>query len=121
MSTQLVNEMVGDEAPPRSNGELVFDQPWQSAFFGLTLGLCESGHLDFEDFRQRLIARIAASQDDDPASGTWSYWTHWAGALEDVLYETDLVDQDDVDLRVRRLVDETWAHDHADGEHDHAH
>ena len=47
-------------APPRANGELVFEEPWESRAFGLAVALHDAGVVDFEDFRARLIAEIGA-------------------------------------------------------------
>ena len=44
-------------APPRLNGELVFEAPWQSRAFGVTADLVESGCFSWEDFRIRLIEK----------------------------------------------------------------
>ena len=49
-------------AVPRQNGELVFDEPWQGRVFGMAVALYEQGGLDWEEFRQALIAQIAAAE-----------------------------------------------------------
>ena len=48
----------GPAAPPRTNGELVFESPWESRVFGLTMSLYEAGLFDWEEFRSLLIAEI---------------------------------------------------------------
>lgn len=50
--------IAGDAAPPRENGELVFDEPWQARLFGVTLDLVESGALSWSEFQQELIVAI---------------------------------------------------------------
>ena len=47
-------------APPRSNGELVFEEPWESRAFGAAVALHDAGVIDFESFRERLVDEIAA-------------------------------------------------------------
>ena len=54
-----VLDVDGPAAPPRSNGELVFAEPWESRAFGLALALHDGGAFEWEDFRQQLIATIA--------------------------------------------------------------
>ena len=84
----------GPAAPPRSNGEVVFEAPWQGRVFGMAAAVVETRFAgDREPFRQRLIAEIAA----DPER---PYWESWAVALEDLVNDTGLVASEDVDRRV---------------------
>ena len=39
-------DQEGPAAPPRTNGELVFELPWESRVFGLTMSLYEAGQFD---------------------------------------------------------------------------
>jgi hypothetical protein len=48
----------GLDAPPRSNGELVFEAPWQGRAFGICLALLEREGLGWEDFRPYLVAAV---------------------------------------------------------------
>ena len=48
----------GPAAPPRRNGELVFDAPWESRLFGLTLALHRAGLFEWDEFRRLLIDEI---------------------------------------------------------------
>jgi Nitrile hydratase beta subunit len=77
-SAAVTLDVDGPAAPPRANGELVFAAPWESRAFGLVLTLVGAGRLRYEDFRTRLIARIA----EDPMR---PYYEAWLAALEDVL------------------------------------
>src|SRR5205823_5960355 len=87
-------DVDGPAAPPRSNGELVFDAPWQARVFGLAAAVVETRFGgDREPFRQRLIAVIG----DDPGR---PYWDSCALALEDLVTSTGLLASADVDLRV---------------------
>lgn len=81
-------EVVG---VPRRNGELAFDAPWQSRAFGLAAAVVETSFAnDWEPFRTRLIAAIAADE-------TRPYWESWTLALEDLLVTTALVSADDLE------------------------
>src|SRR5262249_36675002 len=51
----LVADADGAVAPPRSNGELVFEAPWESRAFGVAVALSEARGLEWERFRQGLI------------------------------------------------------------------
>jgi len=72
---RAVTQMSGAAAPPRRNGELVFDAPWQGRAFGLALAVTERLGLPWSQFQERLIAAIAA-QPDAP------YYDCWIAALE---------------------------------------
>ena len=77
----------GAAAPPRRNGELVFEAPWQSRVFGLCAAIietCFDG--DRKPFRQRLIAAIAAEPERP-------YWDSWTIALERLVVEAGLIDE----------------------------
>ena len=50
-------------APPRQNGELVFQAPWESRVFGLAAALRDRGLFAWDEFRVCLIAEIADWQD----------------------------------------------------------
>jgi len=52
-------ELAGAGAPPMTNGELVFDAPWQGRAFGMARVLCEAGVFSWDEFRQQLISNIA--------------------------------------------------------------
>jgi hypothetical protein len=93
-------DLDGPGAPPRSNGELVFEHPWQSRLFATTIALCDSGTIAYEDFRRRLIATIEARPDE--------YWASWQDAIEGLLAELRLCDPDELAARATRFA----AHEH---------
>ena len=76
---------------PRRNGELVFDAPWQSRAFGMAAAVVESRFgKDWEPFRRRLIAAIAADEQRP-------YWESWMAALEELVASAGLVSPDELD------------------------
>lgn len=117
-----VAEPGAPAAPPRTNGELVFEDPWESRAFGTAVALHDAGIVDFEDFRARLIAEIAAWEADRGTAATgYRYYERWLSALERTLLEAGLVDAPSV-ARARERLEREWAHDHGhDHSHDHAH
>jgi hypothetical protein len=93
VNTDLL-DVDGVAAPPRRNGELVFEAPWQSRVFGLAAAIvetCFDG--DREPFRKQLIAAIA-SEPDRP------YWDSWTAALEKLVTERGLLDELSVERRL---------------------
>jgi hypothetical protein len=87
MTPQLDSE--GPAAPPRANGELVFNQAWQSRLFATTMAACDAGLIVYDDLRDALIERIAAHDE----SQTDDYWAAWQDAFEAVAVEAGLVEQ----------------------------
>ncbi|HET9646781.1 MAG TPA: hypothetical protein VFP34_00935 [Microlunatus sp.] len=89
----------GIAAPPRRNGELVFEAPWQSRMFGLCAAIvqtCFNG--DREPFRRQLIAAIAAEPDRP-------YWDSWTMALQQLVLTAGLLDQHTIDERIDSAAD----------------
>ena len=110
----------GPAALPRKNGELVFDAPWQSRAFGLAIALHDAGAIDFEEFRERLIAEIAAHELEHGTDGDGGrYYEHWLDALQHVLGEQQLVAPAEIGDRAAAIA-HAWAHDH-DHQHEHGH
>jgi len=85
--TEYLLDAAGPAAPPRDNGELTFGAPWEGQAFGLALALQESGQIDWEDFRQRLIAEISSWQAAHEGASGWSYYGCWLSALEQTVSE----------------------------------
>jgi hypothetical protein len=88
-------DVDGPAAPPRSNGELAFDAPWQRRLFATTMALCAAGALDYREFRRRLIREIG--------TGRGTYWASWQDALEGLLAERDLCAPDELAARAERF------------------
>jgi nitrile hydratase accessory protein len=99
-------------APPRTNGELVFAEPWESRAFGVALALHDAGVVDFEEFRARLIEEIGSGEASrGPADGGYRYYERWLTALERTLLAERIVDADDLDI-AREAIEREWDHDH---------
>lgn len=80
----VVTGMTGPAAPPRRNGELVFDAPWEGRAFGMALAVVEYLGVPWSEFQQRLIAAIAA----DPQL---PYYECWLAALERLVLDHGVV------------------------------
>ncbi len=121
MTATLQLDVDGPAAPPRSNGELMFAEPWEGRAFGLTMALVHGGVLDYETFRTALIERIRAAETDPPAGEPFRYYRCWLAALEQVLGRADLVSAEDLLRRSAEFAARPPGHDHRqDGDHDHS-
>ena len=103
----------GPAAPPRSNGELVFTEPWESRAFGMAVTLHEAGAFGWPRFQAALIARIAAWEAGPAQGEPWNYYQHWLGALEDVLASQGTVSAGEITDRARDLSSRPAGHDHS--------
>ena len=98
-------DLAGGVPPPRDNGEIVFEAPWEQRVFGLTIALCRSQACEWEAFRQSLIRRIAADE-------TRPYWRSWAAALEVLLAGSSVVTRSELDARQTEVLNRPPGHDH---------
>ena len=108
-------DLAGPAAPPRRNGELVFEAPWESRLFGMTLALCQAGLFEWEEFRLLLIAEIAAWEAAGHPPAEWSYYGCWQLAFERVLASKGVCAPPEVDARMRALASRPPGHDHRHG------
>ena len=117
-----VAEMQGTEAPPRKNGELVFDKLWEGRTFGMAVTLSDQGVYPWRDFRSSLVDVISAC--DAAGDTTTQYYERFLAALENLALERGLVAKDELDARTNELVAKRTAQDAeraaADGEATHA-
>ena len=109
----------GPAAPPRDNGELVFAAPWESRAFGIALALHDSGRIEWEDFRQTLIAEIGGWEATHPSREGWSYYECWLRSLERLVSGQGLVGGDDLRAKAAVLAARPAGHDHGEAGHHH--
>jgi hypothetical protein len=81
--------MAGAAALPRENGELVFDAPWEGRVLGMALAVVHERGLEWDEFRQRLIAAV-------DADSTRPYYESWTVALTDLVVDLDIIDEDEL-------------------------
>lgn len=114
----LTLDIEGPAAPPRLNGELVFDEPWEGRSFAMVAALVEGGHFSWDEFRDHLIAAIARWEADP--SGEYRYYERWQEALESIVAEREIVAGPDVDELAAAYAARPPGHDHGDhGQHHH--
>ena len=126
----------GPAAPPRLNGELVFNAPWESRSFAMAFALAERGEFSWDEFRDRLIDSIARwesrhgvnpsgaaeSDETDEPDEPYQYYERWQEALESILAERSIVPPADLKARVQAFAARPSGHDHPHRHrHDHPH
>lgn len=113
----------GPSAPPRTNGEIIFDAPWQSRAFGVAAALADTGRLSWPNMQAALIERIAIADIAGHDTGTpLGYWTCWVDALATVADRTGVVDTGALAQRADEFAARPAGHDHShhrDHHHDH--
>ena len=102
----------GTAAPPRSNGELLFQAPWESRVFGLTMALCEQDRFEWDEFRERLIASIAAQERALGPEDAFCYYACWLEALRSLLVDKHLCGPETLAERELQLAARPPGHDH---------
>lgn len=99
-------------APPRANGELVFDEPWESRAFGVAVALHDAGVVDFDAFRARLIGEIGEWEGSHaPEDEGYRYYERWLTALEQTLLAERIVEPASL-MAARDAIARDWEHDH---------
>jgi nitrile hydratase accessory protein len=97
---------------PRSNGELVFVEPWESRAFGMAVALADQKIFSWKDFQGSLISAIAAHQTIGHETQPYRYYERWLAALESLVVERGLVATRDIDQRVAEFICRPKGHDH---------
>jgi len=111
--------LSGPAAPPRSNGELTFAEPWESRAFGLAVALHAGGAFTWKDFSTRLAGSIAAWEREHPPGEEYSYYRCWLEALESLLDDRGILGHAEVLDRATHLEERPAGHDHRHGDHEH--
>jgi nitrile hydratase accessory protein len=113
------DDLGGTIALPRSNGELIFDAPWQGRLFGLVVHLCKSGAFEWDEFKAHLIAVIGDSGIDETCD-PGVYYRQFGEAFCRLAAQKNFFDADQ--FQERTLVEaELLAHGDHDHDHDHQH
>jgi nitrile hydratase accessory protein len=93
-------QMLGHpDSPPRSQGKLFFSEDWQRTVYGLAMALAKAGYFEWEDFRQQLIASIAAWEAGACGGNQtpWDYYACYTTALQQVLEQNGVLQSGELD------------------------
>ena len=108
-------DIEGLAAPPRVNGELVFEAPWEGRAFGMVMTLCAQEVIEWEQFRAGLMAEIKRWESAPYPKAEWSYYACWLAALESVLAKSRLLQATEIDTLFQVFVERPHGHDHHQG------
>jgi nitrile hydratase accessory protein len=97
LAKRIAADTDSPAAIPRRNGEPVFDHPWESRVFGMAVGLCERGLYTWDEFRDCLIAEVAAA---DARNEVSTYYERFIRALERLIVEKRICLAQEIDQRV---------------------
>ena len=117
MPAALTLDIEGPAAPPRLNGELVFDAPWEGRSFAMAMALVQGGHFSWDDFRDHLIA--AVQRWETHPVGEYRYYERWQEALESIVRERAIVSEPEVDALAAVYAARPAGHYHRDRDHGH--
>ena len=102
---RLLISGAGAPDAPRRDDQLAFDAPWQVRALGVAVELHEQGHFPWTDFQTGLVLAIREWEESDPAvRGDWSYYRHWAQALEQLVESRGLIDPAEVEARTQQIL-----------------
>lgn len=103
--------LEGALAPPMSNGEVVFEAPWQGRVFGMARALAVAGHYDWDEFRARLIEELAGWERRADGAG-FDYYDHFLRAFERLLSDKGLLTAQTLAGRCEAFGARPHGHDH---------
>jgi nitrile hydratase accessory protein len=93
---RLLADLSAEAGPPRTNGELAFEAPWQARAFGLALAIGEQQAPAWEAFRERLPLAVATT---DGADAPTAYYESWLASFEAMLLEQGMLSREEIEVR----------------------
>ena len=112
-------ELDGPIEPPRKNGELVFEAPWEARAFGMALILHQQGVYPWREFSGRLATEIAGGDTVPdtpvfplPPDTESRYYRQWLTALEGLVRDRGLVTAEEMEARTEEVAAGLWDDHH---------
>ncbi|OED35483.1 nitrile hydratase accessory protein [Chromatiales bacterium (ex Bugula neritina AB1)] len=72
---------------PMTQGEPVFEEPWQARTFAMAVQLHQSGLFSWNEWAEQLAQCIAQREQSQQISSSGDYYTEWQTALEMLVAE----------------------------------
>ncbi|MCH8222240.1 MAG: nitrile hydratase accessory protein [Chloroflexi bacterium] len=89
-----ISNMPEEVELPRSNGELVFEAPWEGRAFGLAVALNEGGAYEWSEFVSQLSREIKADPSEEKA-----YYEKWLSGLAGLAVKKGLISEEELSRR----------------------
>lgn len=105
-------ELEGRVAPPRANGEVVFEAPWQGRIFGMARALSEAGFYEWDEFRLCLIEAIEAWEQDHGPGEDYQYYDLFLRAFTALLEDKGLCVETELSAKSAEFAARPRGHDH---------
>ncbi|TMJ97274.1 MAG: nitrile hydratase accessory protein [Actinobacteria bacterium] len=87
-----VDAALAQGAPlPRSNGELVFEEPWQGRALGMAVVALERAGIPWTAFSRRLAEAVGRRGYNPDESAAAAYYAAWLDALESTVDEAGIL------------------------------
>ena len=102
-----ITEMSGASALPRSNGELVFESPWEGRAFGVAVALTRAGRYQWREFSSVFVKHISRAEQSGDLS---TYYQRWLAALEELALNKGLLTAEELEQRAQQLAAEDNHH-----------
>ena len=112
VSFPVDQDVDGPAAPPRENGELMFEEAWQARAFGMVVALHQAELFAWEEFRKELIAEIGRWDNAHPDGEGYSYYERWLAAFERLAARLHFMDDSALEDRISVLAARPHGHDH---------
>lgn len=89
---------------PRSNGEIIFNNPWEGRVFAMAMYLYEQGIYPWKSFNEKFVQEIGEAERQHPdVDVVFTYYQHWMKALEKELLEKGVLSQEQLDMRMNEF------------------
>ena len=106
--SELARQLGCDEAS-------VFTAPWEARAFAIALGLSQAGLFIWDEFRERLMAEVGASdrvRERDGTNRQGEYYEHFLRALEAVVTEKGIATRSELVTKITELQGPAAPHEH---------
>ncbi len=104
---------MGTDAGSANTASAVFAEPWEARAFALAVTLSGGERFSWDEFRDRLIAEIAAGdvsassqvgrRSVSAAADVSGYYERWLAALEQVLCARTILSKEEIDRRAAAI------------------